>query len=133
MSTGLVAVSQSPLIQLFYDVTPPVPFSPSKPVLVLSHSLCAATWLWDSLVPALANQYTIVRYDVRFHGRSPLTDHPGYKYEEGHTIDDLASDFVKLLDHLGIQQAHGFIGLSIGEASPSHWRAPTPSGSVTSL
>jgi 3-oxoadipate enol-lactonase len=112
--TGLVAVSQSPLIQLFYDVIPAVPISQSRPVLVFSHSLSAATWLWDSLLPALADQYTIVRYDIRFHGRSPLSDHPGYKYEEGHTIDDLASDVVKLLDHLGVQQAHGFVGLSIG-------------------
>ncbi|KAH6670249.1 Alpha/Beta hydrolase protein [Plectosphaerella plurivora] len=113
-SSGLVAVSKSPLIHLFYDVTPALPISPSKPVLVLSHSLSAATWLWDSLVPALADKYTIIRYDIRFHGRSPLIDTPGFNYEEGHTIADLASDVVKLLDHLGVRQAHAFIGLSIG-------------------
>lgn len=113
-SSGLLPVSQTPDIQLFYTVTPSIPLVPEKPIIVLSHSLSAATWLWDSFVEEFSSHYTIIRYDIRFHGQSPLSTTKNFDYEAGHTIDDLASDVAKLLDHLGIQQAEAFIGLSIG-------------------
>lgn len=113
-SSGFVSVSVAPEIQLFYTLTSSLPLVPEKPVIVLSHSLSAATWLWDSFVEEFSANYTIVRYDIRFHGLSPLSPTANFDYEAGHTIDDLASDLVKLLDHLGIEQAEAFIGLSIG-------------------
>jgi len=113
-STGLVAVSVEPDIRIFYTITPSLPLDPKKPVIVLSHSLSAATWLWDSFVEEFSTEYTIIRYDIRFHGHSPLSTTAGFDYEAGHTIDDLASDVAKLLDHLGIKQADAFVGLSIG-------------------
>lgn len=110
-SSGLVSVSDSPDIRIFYE-TSSTQFD--RPVIVLSHSLSAATWLWDSFVEEFSSQFTIVRYDIRFHGRSPSSTVENFDYNAGHTIEDLASDVVKLLDHLGMAQVEAFIGLSIG-------------------
>lgn len=111
VSSGLVSVSDNPDIRIFYE-TSSTQFD--KPVIVLSHSLSAATWLWDSFVEEFSTEFTIVRYDIRFHGRSPPSTTENFDYNAGHTIEDLASDVVKLLDHLEIAQAEAFIGLSIG-------------------
>ena len=76
------------------------------PVVVLAHSLGADLSMWDPQVPALAERFRVVRYDLRGHGRSPAPVGDS-------TIDDLADDVVALLDRLGVQQAH-VVGLSIG-------------------
>lgn len=110
-SSGHVLVSENPDVRIFYETSST---QIDRPVIVLSHSLSAATWLWDSFVDELSSQFTIVCYDIRFHGRSPLSTTGGFDYNAGHTIEDLASDVIKLLDHLKIQQAEAFIGLSIG-------------------
>lgn len=76
------------------------------PVLLLSNSLGADLSMWDPQVPALTEQFRVVRYDTRGHGRSPVPDGDS-------TIDDLADDVVALLDRLGVGLAH-VAGLSIG-------------------
>jgi 3-oxoadipate enol-lactonase len=76
------------------------------PVVVLAHSLGADLSMWDPQVPALAERFRVVRYDLRGHGRSPAPAGDS-------TVDDLADDVVALLDRLGVQRAH-VVGLSIG-------------------
>ncbi|KAK7416596.1 hypothetical protein QQX98_005067 [Neonectria punicea] len=114
-SSGLATISVTPDIRIFYDVTPPLPVHPQRPILVLSNSLAATTALWDDFVGAFANTHTIVRYDARFHGASPLSHNADFDYTDGIKMKDLADDVIALLDHLKIQSpVEAFIGLSIG-------------------
>ncbi|KAF2095554.1 alpha/beta-hydrolase [Rhizodiscina lignyota] len=114
--SDLVRASSSPDIRLFYTIDSPLHKAEKTPIILLSNSLAASTPLWNEFVEAFANEYTIVRYDARFHGQSPLSSTKDYDYERGHTIDDLAEDVIKLLDGLNIQRVDAFIGLSIGAA-----------------
>jgi 3-oxoadipate enol-lactonase len=76
------------------------------PVVVLSNSLGATRAMWDAQVPALAERYRVIGYDVRGHGESPSPPGP-------YTLDDLADDVVALLDEVGAERAH-LVGVSLG-------------------
>ncbi|NYJ08667.1 3-oxoadipate enol-lactonase [Petropleomorpha daqingensis] len=76
------------------------------PVVVLANSLGAARGMWDPQVPALAERYRVVTYDMRGHGASPAPAGP-------YALDDLVDDLVALLDRLGAGRAH-VAGLSLG-------------------
>jgi len=76
------------------------------PVLVLSHALGCDLHMWDGVVAALATRFTVLRYDHRNHGRSPLV--PG-----AFSIEDLADDAAALIR----AEAGGpvfFAGVSMG-------------------
>jgi 3-oxoadipate enol-lactonase len=88
------------------------------PVVVLSNSLGSTTSMWDAQADALADQFRVVRYDTRGHGRSPVPQGP-------YDIDDLADDVVALLDTLGVDRAH-FVGLSLGGMTGMRLAARTP-------
>ncbi len=73
------------------------------PPVVLVHAGVADRRMWDDLVPALAERYTVIRHDLRGFGESappssPYTDH-----------DDLR----RLLDHLGHERVR-IVGASWG-------------------
>ncbi len=87
---------------LFTDVTGPE----NGPAIVFSHALGGDLSMWDRQVSRFANQYRIIRYDLRGHGRSPQ---PTSQLQLG----DLGADVLELLDHHGIERAH-FCGLSLG-------------------
>jgi 3-oxoadipate enol-lactonase len=76
------------------------------PVVVLSNSLGATRGMWDLQVPALAERYRVITYDVRGHGDSPAPPGP-------YTLDDLVDDVAALLDDVGAERAH-LIGVSLG-------------------
>jgi 3-oxoadipate enol-lactonase len=76
------------------------------PVLLLGGSLGSTLEMWDPQLNALAPALTLVRFDHRGHGRSPV---PAGPYE----IDDLGRDVLRLMDDLGLAQA-SYCGLSIG-------------------
>jgi 3-oxoadipate enol-lactonase len=76
------------------------------PVLVLSNSLGTTHAMWDDQLPALAERFRVLRYDMRGHGDSPVPPGP-------YSIDDLGGDVLALLDRLGLERA-SFCGLSIG-------------------
>jgi pimeloyl-ACP methyl ester carboxylesterase len=69
---------------------------PNGPPIVALHGLSSNLRWWDPVAARLALRYRVVRYDQRGHGRS--TDGP----IGGHTVDRLASDAVRVLDHLGL-------------------------------
>lgn len=62
-------------------------------LLVLSNSLGSTLESWDRNVAALAEHFTVLRYDVRGHGRSPVVPGPA-------TLDDLVDDLLELLETL---------------------------------
>jgi 3-oxoadipate enol-lactonase len=77
-------------------------------VVVFSNSLGTNLAMWDRQIPALAQTFRVLRYDMRGHGLSSVTAGP-------YTIAGLAQDVVGLLDALKIESAH-FCGLSVGGA-----------------
>ncbi|MBO9123710.1 MULTISPECIES: 3-oxoadipate enol-lactonase [unclassified Rhizobium] len=77
-----------------------------KPWLVFCNSLGTDLTMWDEQAEALADDYRILRYDRRGHGRS-TTPPPPY------ALHELGADVLALLDALGIDRVH-FCGLSIG-------------------
>ncbi|WP_137145344.1 3-oxoadipate enol-lactonase [Mycolicibacterium sp. CR10] len=80
--------------------------SGSGPAVVLSNSLGSTHRMWDAQMAELEQHFTVVRYDTRGHGESPVPAGP-------YSIDDLADDLIALLDRLDIERAH-LVGLSLG-------------------
>lgn len=76
------------------------------PVVTLSNSLSTDFSMWDEQAPRLTQQYRVLRYDTRGHGRSEVTPAP-------YSMEQLADDVAGLLDSLGIKKTH-FVGLSLG-------------------
>lgn len=76
------------------------------PTVVLINSLGTTHEMWDPQIPSLAEEFRVVRHDMRGHGRSPIPRGPYSMAELGH-------DVLGLLDRLEVQQAH-VVGLSIG-------------------
>jgi 3-oxoadipate enol-lactonase len=89
-------------INIHYELAGPA----SAPVVTLSHSLAADLSMWDPQMKALTEKYRVLRYDMRGHGGTDVSEGP-------YSLDGLAADVHALLVALGIKQTH-FIGLSIG-------------------
>ncbi|KQY56864.1 MULTISPECIES: 3-oxoadipate enol-lactonase [unclassified Nocardioides] len=90
-------------MSLHHEITP----GPTgAPTVVLSNSLGADLHMWDRTIDDLAEHFTVVRYDTRGHGRSPVV-------EGSASLDDLADDVIGLLDELDLEKVH-FVGLSLG-------------------
>jgi 3-oxoadipate enol-lactonase len=90
-------------IEMHYEI------SGSGPWLTLSHSLAANTAMWDAQMQALNQHFTVLRYDIRGHGKTQATPGP-------YTLNQLSDDVHALLVHLGIQSTH-WMGLSLGGMS----------------
>ncbi len=86
--------------------------------VVLSNSLGSTRHMWDHTVPALQEQFNVLRYDTRGHGLSTVI-------AGSPTIDDLADDVIALLDHLGLERVH-FVGLSLGGMTGMRLAARNP-------
>ncbi len=76
------------------------------PVVVFSHSLAASTMMWDLQAGELRRTHRVLLLDTRGHGRSSAPAGP-------YSMEMLAGDVVRVLDHLKIDRAH-FVGLSMG-------------------
>ena len=73
------------------------------PTVIFSNSLGANLCMWDRQVEALKNQFHIIRYDQRGHGRTTVPTNP-------FDFDDLSNDVIHLMNELEINQAN-FVGL----------------------
>jgi 3-oxoadipate enol-lactonase len=95
------------------------------PVVVFAHSLATDLSMWDSNAAALADRYTVLRFDSRGHGGSSA---PAGDY----TWELLCADVLGLLDALGIRRIH-YVGLSMGGMLGQHLalRAPDRIASLT--
>ena len=76
------------------------------PVLVLSHAMGASMAMWDPQATTLSRDFTLLRYDHRGHGGSPVPAGP-------YTIGDLGQDLLQLLNRLELDRV-SFCGLSLG-------------------
>jgi len=92
--SGVVEVNGAPLAYERTVAGPPV---------VLLHAGIADMRMWDAQLPALAARHTVIRYDMRGFGSSPMPDLPFAHH------DDLAG----LLATLGIARA-ALVGCSFG-------------------
>ena len=65
--------------------------------------------MWDGQVPALADEFRILRFDSRGHGGTQAT-------AGDYTFDTLIGDVLALWDALGIERSH-LVGLGLGGAT----------------
>ena len=77
------------------------------PPLILVHGIGAARDTWRFMVDQLAEHFTVVTYDLRGHGASPM---PADKAFE---LDDLVNDLERVRERVGFEQAH-IAGHSLG-------------------
>ncbi|MEM9371586.1 MAG: alpha/beta hydrolase [Pseudomonadota bacterium] len=88
----------------------------SGPPLFLIHGIGAARDTWRFAMPLLARHFTVVSYDLRGHGSSPLPD-------GAFGLDELVADLERLRARTGIERAH-FAGHSLGGMiGPAYARA----------
>ena len=78
----------------------------AKPALLFANGLGTDLRMWDPLVPLLAEDFRLIRYDTRGHGLSEAPPPP-------YSASDLAGDVAGLLDALKIGAAV-ICGLSAG-------------------
>lgn len=78
----------------------------SGPPAVLIHGVGARLDNWDGVAAVLARNFSVIRYDLRGHGRSSKVSGP-------YSLEMFADDAAALLDHLGIARAH-MAGHSLG-------------------
>lgn len=83
--------------------------------VVLLHGFTLDRRMWDPQIPALADRFRVIRYDLRGHGASPRPSGP-YRH-----ADDLAD----LLDALRLD-AVALVGLSLGGGIASSFAATYP-------
>lgn len=76
------------------------------PVLVLGHSIGCDLSMWDPQVQALSERFSLLRYDHRGHGGSPVPPGP-------YSLEVLGADVLALLDRLELERVH-LGGLSLG-------------------
>lgn len=94
VASGFVGVAGA---RLYYEV-----FGAGQP-LVLLHAGWLDRRVWDAQIPALADRFQVIRYDLRGFGRSTMPDAP---YSD---VQDLHA----LLHRLGVARAT-LVGLSLG-------------------
>lgn len=76
------------------------------PPLFLIHGIGAARNTWTKAMPLLTQHFTVVSYDLRGHGASPLPDGP-------FGLDELVADLERVRERTGYETAH-FAGHSLG-------------------
>ena len=80
--------------------------APSRPLLVLVHSLGCDHGMWDPQMPALLTRFQVLRLDLRGHGASDVP--PG-----DYTIPQLGNDVLAAVDAVG-RDGFACCGLSLG-------------------
>ena len=76
------------------------------PGLFLIHGIGAAKDAWRRIIPKLSKYFTVITYDLRGHGKSPLTNINFH-------FKDLVQDLESIRKKTNIEKAH-FIGHSLG-------------------
>jgi|TARA_B100001741_G_scaffold167706_1_gene138617 pimeloyl-ACP methyl ester carboxylesterase len=78
----------------------------SGPPLFLTHGIGAAEDAWRFMLPKLSKHFTVVTYDLRGHGKSPVT-------HKNFTLDELVFDLERIRKKTKFEKAH-FAGHSLG-------------------
>lgn len=79
---------------------------PAGAPVVFSHALGTDLRLWDRVIPLLPAGLRLIRYDIRGHGQSAVTEPP-------YAMGTLVRDAERLLDFLEVRDSV-FVGLSLG-------------------
>ncbi len=90
---------QRPGAEVYYEVTG------QGPPILLGHSLLCDGRMWDGVVPALSRSYRVINPDFRGHRHSTAS--------AAYSLDDLADDWLAILDREGVERA-ALCGLSMG-------------------
>lgn len=95
--------------RMFYEVDDFVaPWANEKETVWLQHGVGRSTKFWYHWIPAIAQQYRVVRRDMRGHGQS---EDPGADHKW--SLDELVTDMHDFMDALGLESVH-YLGESIG-------------------
>jgi len=86
--------------RIVYDV-----LGTEGPWILLGHSLLCGRFMWDGVLPALLESYRVINVEVRGHGESTAP--------EAFTLEDLAEDWLAILDAEGVDEV-SLVGLSMG-------------------
>ena len=78
----------------------------SGPAIFLTHGIGAAEDAWRFITPKLSENFTVITYDLRGHGKSPVTN-------KDFGLDDLVLDLERIREKTNINKAH-FAGHSLG-------------------
>ncbi len=99
-------------VKIYYEV------EGQGPPLVLAHALAGSSnsWRRDGYIDSLRNDYRLIFFDARGHGKSDKPYDASACY-----VTIMASDVTAIIDNLGIEQAHYF-GYSLG-ARVGFWLA----------
>lgn len=89
-------------IEIHYEISG----KSEAPFLVLSHSLGSSLRMWELQMKALEEEFRVLRYDTRGHGKSQALPGP-------YSLGQLEEDAIGLLNALKIDQVH-WVGLSMG-------------------
>lgn len=95
----------------------------TKPKLVFLHGLMGSGMNWRSIASQFEEQYQILTYDQRGHGKS-------FRPASGYRPEDYAEDLNKILDELGWQKIH-LIGHSMGGRAAMQFAAMHPGKLIT--
>ncbi len=76
------------------------------PWITFSNSLATNVTMWDAQAELLSDNWRVLRYDQRGHGKTQVTAPP-------YSFDQLADDVVAIWDALGVRRSV-FCGLSMG-------------------
>jgi len=87
-------------VGLYHETTGP----PAAPLL-MGGSLGSSLKMWEPQLE-LSPAVRLIRFDLRGHGRSPVTEGP-------YSVPELGSDVLGLMDRLGMERA-SYCGLSLG-------------------
>ncbi|HUJ02686.1 MAG TPA: alpha/beta fold hydrolase [Rhizomicrobium sp.] len=97
----------------------------SGPALLLTHGYSATRAMWKGQIEMLAQDHTLILWDMRGHGDSDYPEDPS-QYSEEHTVADMAA----LLDAVGAKQAvigglslGGYMSLAFHLAHPERTKA----------
>lgn len=74
--------------------------------LVLVHGVGANLQSWDGVCAELEDEFTLIRPDLRGHGRSKTIEGP-------YSVEKFAADIIAVMDAAGVERAH-LLGFSLG-------------------
>lgn len=121
------------------------PSAPRAPVIVFVNSLLTDMSMWDRVLDAFADKYTLVTFDQRGHGRSSLPSPPSTPDTSAESEPDaaaeetpitlirLAQDIALILDYLQLPSIHALVGVSQGGATALAFAALYPQRIAHSL
>ena len=78
----------------------------SGPPLILVHGIGAARDTWRFAMAPLAERFTVISYDLRGHGASPMPALP-------FGLDEMVADLERVRERAGVESAH-IAGHSLG-------------------